>query len=181
MIKTLKKIRHKMIELGERSMQKGQDIKNMGRKKADGFIEQYLTSEGKEQLTAKKCLMQLSIAYNIYTADYLGGSPKVPKAEEGLKMMIIPQGIMFSNQLDLLTFDEIKKISFQTRQQIEKDVTLTRMLAFGVYSLAMKKKRKVIHNYLVLDCEKGGMPYKMVFAGGDIQSIYQEVFYIKAV
>lgn len=169
------------MELGEKSTQMGMNIREGQAKRADKFIEQYLTSEGQEQAIAKSCLLQMSMVYNLYTADYLGGSPKVPKHQEGLKMMVIPQGIMFGNKLDLLTFDEIKKVSFRTQQQIEKDVTLTRMLAFGWYSLAMKKKKKVISNYLVFDCEKGGMPYKMVFAGGDVQSIYQEVFYIKAV
>lgn len=173
---TLKKIRQKMIEAGEKANAKADQIRNKATQKADKHIEDYLNSEGKKRATAKACLMQLTLAYNRYTVDYIGGSPYFPHQQEDLELMVIPQGIVFKNGLDFLPFEDIKRVSFKTHQQIEKDVTLTRMVAFGVYSLAMKKKRKVIHKYLILECESEGMPYTMAFAGGGIEGMYQEIF-----
>lgn len=165
-----------MIEAGERANAKADAIRNKATQKADKFIDDYLNTEGKQRATAKACLMQLTMAYNRYTVDYIGGSPYFPHQQENLDLMIIPQGIVFKNSLDFLHFEDIKKVSFKTHQQIEKDVTLTRMLAFGVYSMAMKKRRKVIHKYLILECESDGMPYTMAFAGGGIEGMYQEIF-----
>lgn len=59
------------------------------------------------------------------------------------------------------------------------DVTLTRMIAFGVYALALKKKRKTVTNYLVVNCEKAGMKYSMVFAGEESTKLYSEIFQVK--
>ena len=176
MFKTLKKIRHKLMELGERANAKADQIRNKAVQKADNYINEYMTTEGRKRATAKACLLQMTMAYNRYSVDYIGGSPYFPHQQENLELMIIPQGIVFKNQLDFLPFEEIKRVNFKTHQQIEKDLTLTRMIAFGVYSMAMKKKRKVIHKYLILDCESGGMPYTMAFAGGNIEGMYQEIF-----
>ncbi|HBI7084821.1 TPA: hypothetical protein K8M77_000292 [Clostridium perfringens] len=176
MFKTLKKIRQKMIEASEKANAKADAIRNKATQKADKYIEEYLNSEGKKRATAKACLMQLTLAYNRYTVDYIGGSPYFPHQQENLELMIIPQGVVFKNGLDFLPFKDIKGISFKTHQQIEKDLTLTRMIAFGVYSLAMKKKRKVIHKYLIVECESEGMPYTMAFAGSGVEGMYQDMF-----
>lgn len=176
MFNTLKKVRNKMIEAGEKANSKADQIRNKAVQKADTYIEEYLTSEGKQRAKAKACLMQMTLAYGNYKVDYIGGSPYCPHQQEDLELIIIPQGVVFKNGLDFLPFEDIKRVNFKTHQQIEKDLTLTRMIAFGVYSLAMKKKRKVISKYLILDCESGGMPYTMAFAGGGIEGMYQEIF-----
>ncbi|MGG7165191.1 hypothetical protein [Clostridium ihumii] len=65
-------------------------------------------------------------------------------------------------------------------EQIEKDITLTRMLAFGVYSLAMKKKKKVVSTVALLSCEYNGLEYTVALAGDKAPALYKKVFKILA-
>ena len=90
--------------------------------------------------------------------------------------MLIQQGIILKDIEDIISYEEIKNIQFKTESEVQSDVTLTRMVAFGVYALAMKKKKKVVTNYLILNCEHGGMKYSMAFAGDDVSMLYKELF-----
>ncbi|WP_368247372.1 hypothetical protein [Clostridium perfringens] len=175
MLKLLCKIRNNMAKAGEKAMEKANDLNEKAINKANGYIETYLNSEGTEKVKAKACLMQMTGAYPSFKVDYLGGSPVLPDPKEGIRVQAIPQGLVFSDYLlDFIPFEAIDGVQFKTEQQIEKDVTIPRMVAFGIYSLALKKKRTHTYKYLVISC-KGVYPYKIVLAGDHASYLYQEI------
>lgn len=164
-----------LTKLRLKAEQKTQEINNKAKKKADGFIDTYLNSEGKERAKAKSCLMQMTLAYPVLTVDYLGGSPSSPDQKEDIEVQVIPQGLVFSDySLDFIPFEDITGVQFKTQTEIEKDVTLPRILALGIYSLAFQKKRTKTYKYLVISC-KGIYPYKIILAGYKTSYIYQEI------
>lgn len=178
----IKKQNEKSMGYLEKGQQKNNATIDKVRVKADGFINILLTAEGYEKAKAKANLMPLTLAYPVYKVDYVGGHPTQPQGKEDIKAMVIPQGIVLNNIDDVILFEEIKKVSFKSESEIQKDVTLTRMIAFGLYALALQKKRKVVTNYLILECEKGGLTYSIAFGGDNskVSSMYSEVFKRKA-
>lgn len=160
----------------ERGNAKIQARKDKMRKMADGYINTMLTEEGNKKEMARSCLLRCTLAYPSYKVNYVGGHYKEPNGKEDVRVMIIPQGIILSNLKDMVPMEEIKNVSFKTESEIQKDVTLTRMVAFGAYALAMKKQNKIVTNYLIVQCEKNGMEYSMVFADKDTPSLYSNMF-----
>ena len=150
------------------------------RAKADEYINTIQTAEGLKKGQAKACLMALTNAYPTYKVDYVGGHYSQPQGKENIKVMMIPQGIVLGCIDDIIPYDEIKNVAFKSEADIQKDVTLTRMIAFGVYALALKKKKKVVNHYLLLECEKGGMSYSMAFGGDKVGLLYTELFKLVA-
>ena len=174
----IKKQNEKSMGYMEKAQEKNNATIDNVRAKADRFINTLLTTEGYEKAKAKASLMPLTLAYPVYKVDYVGGHPSQPQGKEDIKVMVIPQGLVLSNVDDVILFEEIKNISFKSETEIQKDVTLTRMIAFGVYALALKKKKKVVSNFLILECEKGELVYSIAFGGDNpkVSSLYSEVF-----
>lgn len=160
---------------------KGQAIQNKRANKTNEILEKFLSSEGQEKAIAKARLFASSsvLQYPAFTVDYVGGHPDYATAKDDIKVMVLPQGVILSILPDLISWEEIKGINFKSSEQIQKDLTLTRMLAFGIYSLALKKKRKVINKYLVLSCDKFGMNYSIAFASGKTDLLYSAMFNTK--
>ncbi|ELU5588583.1 hypothetical protein SCB17_003106 [Clostridium perfringens] len=160
---------------------KGQAIQDKRASKTNEYLEKFLNSEGQEKANAKSALFASAsvLQYPAFTVDYVGGHPDHSTAKDDIKVMVLPQGIILSILPDLISWEEIKNINFKSSEQIQRDVTLTRMLAFGVYSLALKKKRKIINKYLVLSCDKFGMGYSMAFASGKTDLLYSAMFNTK--
>lgn len=160
---------------------KGQAIQSKRAEKTNDLLIKFLESEGQEKAIAKSALFASAsvLQYPAFTVDYVGGHPDYTVAKDNVKVMVLPQGIILSILPDLISWEEIKGINFKSSEQIQRDVTLTRMLAFGIYSLALKKKRKVINKYLVLSCDKFGMGYSMAFASGKTDLLYSAMFNTK--
>lgn len=173
-----KKQNEKSMGYLEKAQEKNNAAIDKVRAKADGFINTLLTTEGYEKAKAKANLIPLTLAYPVYKVDYVGGHPSQPQGKEDIKAMVIPQGIVLSNIDEVILFEEIKNVSFKSEAEIQKDVTLTRLVAFGVYALALKKKKKVVTNYLIMECEKGGLAYSIAFGGDNskVSAMYSEVF-----
>lgn len=112
---------------------------------------------GKEQKRAREELQekfkQGGKPLGIASCKYLGGHPAIIGEKDGL-IQVNKAGIIFEPGLTLETLyipiENIIRGEFKTDEQITKDVTLTRLLAFGVFAFGMKKKRKEITNYVVL-------------------------------
>lgn len=144
--------------------------------RAEADLNKFLTAEGIKKQQYKDVLMQHTLVYPRFKVDYIGGHYEAPEGKEDVNVMLIQQGIILKDIEDIISYEEIKNIQFKTESEVQSDVTLTRMVAFGVYALAMKKKKKVVTNYLILNCEHSGMKYSMAFAGDDVSMLYKELF-----
>lgn len=176
MVGLLKKIQawgEKQTTKAEALNKKIQDSANT---RAEADLNKFLTAEGIKKQQYKNVLMQHTLVYPTFKVDYIGGHYEAPEGKEDINVMLIPCGIILKDIEDIISYTEIKDIQFKTESEVQSDVTLTRMVAFGVYALAMKKKKKVVTNYLILNCEHGGMKYSMAFAGDDVSMLYKELF-----
>lgn len=83
---------------------------------------------------------------------YLGGHPSIKKEKncdltfQGNEI-VLKAGTFKKYQYDLNSC----KIEYKSEEEIRKDVTLGRLLAFGILAFGLKKKTKVKRNFLVLD------------------------------
>lgn len=154
---------------------------NKNKDQADGYINTILTQTGFKRAGAKGKLFGSNKITKImpqYNVDYVGGFFESPEGKEDVDIIVLPQGILINNIAvgDLIPIDDIKTVSMKTEEEIQKNVTLTRMLAFGIYSLALKKKKKVVRNFVLLSCERNGMEYSVVFGGNDATKLYGDLF-----
>lgn len=143
----------------------------------NGYLETYLNgATEKEKEDAKKALIYNPSGFPHYRIDYVGGHPKNIKGCGSVWLTLIPQGILSSINDDLIPYSEIKTIEFKTEEEVSRDVTLTRMIAFGVYALALKKEKRKVTDYLILGCEKNGIKYSIAFAGDNTTQLYTDLF-----
>lgn len=169
-------------EGNKKSMDKIQNNNEKNKNKIDSYIESFINSTGLAKGTAKGKLFGtngISKSYPQTKVDYIGGHYEAPEGKEDVEVIILPQGVLLYHFNEIIPHGEIKAVQFKTESEIKSDVTLTRMLAFGVYALALKKKKKVVTEYLVLTCEKNGLEYSMAFAGKGTQKVYSELFKMK--
>lgn len=151
--------------------------------KAEEKLKTMLDSTGFKRANAKGKFIGVNSASHTYPAhsvDYVGGYYPHPDGKEDIKAILIPQGILLSHLLDndIIPYSEIESINYKTWEQISRDVTLTRLVAFGVYAFAMKKQRKTINKCVVLNCKHEGMKYAVVFAGTGASTLYSNLFNI---
>jgi len=76
-----------------------------------------------------------------------------------------------NNTGDEIPINQITKYELKTDEQIQKDVTLSRFLMFGIASLALKKETKSINEYLLLSYIQNGISIDCLFRNIDNQSI----------
>ncbi|SHG89556.1 hypothetical protein [Tepidibacter thalassicus] len=109
--------------------------------------------------------------------NYCGGIPEIPKAGV-VEIVAFPDSIKiirgFSKSI-VIPYDNIKNISMKTDEQISKDVTLTRVLALGIFALAAKKKTKVVTNYLLIDYDANGIECTAVFTGDKLPKVVSKI------
>lgn len=160
-----------------RGTQKGED-------KRKAFTEEnlnkYLNSTGMAKTKAKGKLLYGYCLYPKFKFDYVGGHPSHPQKWDNCSITILPQGLIMSATDDLIEKSEIKSVDIKTEEEISRDVTLTRLLAFGIYAFALKKEKRSTTKYVVLNCEKNGFKYSMAFAGNGVNSFYKELYNLMA-
>jgi hypothetical protein len=87
------------------------------------------------------------------SAKYLGGHPLLMKEADGIAR-ITKIGLFFEVMLTVNKFyipaESILKAEFKNEEQISKDVTLTRLLALGIFAFALKKKTSIHINFLTV-------------------------------
>lgn len=108
-----------------------------------------------------------------YQADYLGGHPEISKkckcnvTFKGDKIIIQP-GLFKTYEIDIKN----TKAEFKTREQISRDVTLTRLLLVGVFAFGLKKKRKNQLDYLVFNYEDNVLgEMNVIFSGKKVNAM----------
>lgn len=114
----------------------------------------------------KQELKEGGAAYATGACKYLGGHPEMPQACDGI-ITINKAGLFFEVIFPFkgltIPLKNIKKAEFKNEEQIHKDVTLGRLLLFGVFAFGLKKKTKELHNYLVLTCNQDGIESTVIF------------------
>lgn len=55
-----------------------------------------------------------------------------------------------------ISLGDIKNITIKTEQEIQKDVTLTRLAVFGLFAFGMKKKKVNTSRYLIIETSEDG-------------------------
>jgi len=69
-----------------------------------------------------------------------------------------------SNITDIeIPIDQLTRYEIKTESQIQKDVTLTRLLALGVLAFGVKKKTEINNTYLVLSYIQNGVQVDCLF------------------
>lgn len=166
-------------EGNKKSMEKIQNIQEKNNNKVNKYLEEFLNSKGIAKGSAKGKLFGTNGVCRTYPqvkVDYIGGHFESADGKEDIDVIVLPQGLLLYHFNEVIPYEEIKDVQFKTEAEVQKDVTLTRMIAFGVYALAMKKKKKVVNNYLILNLEQNGMKYSMAFGGDNVSMLYKEVF-----
>lgn len=141
-------------------------------------IEKVLNGSELEKMQGFSHIVRKAPISTAFNVDYIGGHYANPKFRENARIILLPQGILFQNfKSDVVVlYDDIKNMTLESEMTIESNATLTRMVCFGVYALAMKKKKKAFSQFIVLDCEKNGMKYSMVLGGKQAPMVYSEIF-----
>lgn len=90
--------------------------------------------------------------------EYIGGLSNLV-APVSMSIELFPEYLLLKYNDKEIKIDKIniKSIEVMTKQQIESQVGLGKLLVFGVLAFGMKKKKEVIENYLVLkykDCNE---------------------------
>lgn len=130
--------------------------------------------EEKEQdkNTFKETYKNAGVSYGSSICEYFGGHPNILNKTVGT-LDIKKNGLYFQRSLPFGSFiipiQDIVKADFKNDTQISKDVTLTRLLALGIFAFGAKKKTKEEHNYLVITYVSEGIENAIIFeANGGI-------------
>ncbi|WP_061306764.1 SHOCT domain-containing protein [Clostridium botulinum] len=62
-----------------------------------------------------------------------------------------------------IPLEDVINVEYKESKDIEKDVTMTRLLLLGIYAFGAKKKKVENHNYLILTCNQNGIENKIIF------------------
>lgn len=78
-----------------------------------------------------------------------------------------------------IDIDDVLKSELTTEEQISKDVTLTRLVLFGVFAFGLKKKKVDIKEYLVITYKINDFETKCILKGKNIDKINNAIIKAK--
>ncbi len=106
---------------------------------------------------------------------YLGGHPSIPPSQEVRVLYIDSENITIRDIENVYNIPLSKVISYriESKKEIEEKVTLPRLLAFGIYALAIPKIDINIEKYLVIEVEELTNILTLVFSGPAIKKVFQ--------
>lgn len=65
----------------------------------------------------------------------------------------------------VVDFNDIIDMSIQTEEQVRNDVTLSRVILFGVFALGMKKEKRYMQKYLIINYLEDGCEKQIITRG----------------
>ena len=112
---------------------------------------------------------------------YLGGHPSITPSQEVRVLYIDSYNITIRDIENVYNIPFSKVISYriETKKEIEERVTLPRLLAFGIYALAIPKVDINIEKYLVIEVEELTNILTLVFSGPAIKKVFQIIYEYK--
>ena len=109
--------------------------------------------------------------------NYCGGIPEMPKADI-VEVVALPDSIKVIRGFKkgiVIPYKDMASVSMKTDEQISKDVTLTRVLALGIFALGAKKTTKTVTNYLLIDYNSSGVECTAVFTGDKLPKVVSQI------
>ncbi|EQC1537546.1 hypothetical protein [Clostridium botulinum] len=95
---------------------------------------------------------------NQISGNYAGDYPNL--AMSGMLKLKIDKDKLIFKQLwktyHKLDLKNITDVQLKTEEEISKDVTLTRLLAFGIFAFALKKKRTNQRYFIIISTKEDG-------------------------
>lgn len=116
------------------------------------------------------------LADNVHVTEqceYIGGHQSANKACKGTltvnnNSVIFRGGILSKFEIPI---SEITGSSLQTQEQISRNVTLGRLLMFGIFAVGMKKKKVDTTKYLVITYKENGVENSIVFKSSHVDTL----------
>lgn len=177
MFKFLKKAQEWSERKTEQIQQKQQERTQGQKDLAEPRLDILLNSEDKKaRRTAWAELQNISWGYPSYRIDYVGGHFERTGFVKNIRILITSKGLVFSHIDGIIPIEDIKGVDYKSSEQVEKDVTLTRLVAFGIYAFALKKEKKTVENFVIINCEHKGLPYKIALSGSFAEAVYRDTF-----
>jgi hypothetical protein len=109
--------------------------------------------------------------------EYLGGIPDIKKPGlVGVK--VTSDGVVISAGMfkkTVIPYSVMTDVSMKTDEQISKDVTITRLLALGVFAFGAKKKRKIVSNNLIIIYNYEGLQTAAIFSGDNVPEVNSDI------
>jgi hypothetical protein len=98
---------------------------------------------------------------------HLGGHPYL-SANEEIYFQIRKNNTIFfykenSNTGEEIPINQITRYELKTESEIQKDVTLTRLLALGIFAFGLKKKTEINNTYFILSYVQNNVPIDCIF------------------
>ncbi|BDR74193.1 hypothetical protein K144316041_p20320 (plasmid) [Clostridium tetani] len=112
------------------------------------------------RIEAEKVEQDKSILVKDIFTKYLGGFPTVSSDDKRVELTVKDNGVVFNflgrKPMQFISKKDLLNAEVRSESQITEDISLGRVLAFGVVGLAMKKKNTVNKNYLVISYNDKG-------------------------
>lgn len=110
--------------------------------------------EYNERLQQQNVLSETSLIH-------LGGHPYL-QANDKIRFQIRNNNTIYfykesSDNGEEIPISQLTRYEVKTESEIHKDVTLTRLLALGIFAFAVKKKTKIEEQYLILSYIQNGI------------------------
>lgn len=98
---------------------------------------------------------------------HIGGHPYIQSNENIILQIRNDNNVCIrKSNLDIINFINIKDIirsELKTESEIQKDITLTRLLALGIFAFGLKKKTEINNTYLILSYVQNNVPIDCIF------------------
>lgn len=109
---------------------------------------------------------------------YLGGHPSITPSQEVRVLYIDSENISIRDIENVYNIPLNKVLSYriESKKEIEERVTLARLLAFGIFALAIPKIDINIEKYLVIEVEELTNILTLVFSGPAIKKVFQIIY-----
>lgn len=110
---------------------------------------------------------------------YMGGHPDWNSSDKGIltvdnDKITYRSGLLSTSRFEI-PIQEVTNANLQTQEQISRNVTLARVLMFGVFALGMKKKKVDTTQYLVISYKENGIENSVVFQSSYIGGLSSSI------
>lgn len=98
---------------------------------------------------------------------HLGGHPYLQSNDNIILQINDDNNVYIKNfqnkTISVIPINQITRYELKTEFEIQKDVTLTRLLALGIFAFGLKKKTEINNSYLILSYIQNNVPIDCIF------------------
>lgn len=135
----------------------------------------FTSVRNKEYSFTENALESKPVSYSIV---YIGGHPKINN-EKNATITIYDKGITINYGLNnsvYIPFSNVVGVHYETKDQIERRITATRIVTLGIFAVAFLKKKKITEKFFTVDYEENGLENTILFSGSQAQKAHSETF-----